>query len=96
MRFKAKAKYVEAKQFKTNNEVGSPHMDSLVNWINQGLSWYSKEFAWHNGTNIIICKEDGGRLVLDVTDWIVIGDDRTIWVHNNQEFQAMYESWEGA
>lgn len=35
-KFRKKPVEIEAMQFETNNEVGSPNMDAICNWANQG------------------------------------------------------------
>lgn len=56
---------VEAMQFETNNEEGSPKMDELVKWIvdNGGC-------AVHDGTDIHICTPNGRKTAV-VGDWII-------------------------
>lgn len=50
-RFQTRPSFVEAMQFTTNNEQGSPSMDAIVNWCNQGKL---AMVAWHNGTDILV------------------------------------------
>ncbi len=69
MKFRKKPVVIEAVQFSTNNENGSPTMDAIVNWANQGRD---KPNAWHNGTNIFIATLEG-EMRADVGDWIICG-----------------------
>lgn len=38
IKYRKKPVVIEAMQFTTNNETGSPTMDAIVNWANQGQS----------------------------------------------------------
>lgn len=78
---------IEAMQFTTNNEAGSPQMDSIVNWINQGR--YSVG-AWHNGTDIYIAAIKGWTLAT-VGDWIVKDANGEFCPWNSDLFAATYE-----
>lgn len=87
MKFRKKPVVIEARQFETNNEVGSPNMDALVNWINQGKDAVG---AWHNGTNIFI-KTLEGEMRAEVKDWIIRGVKGEFYPCKPDIFEATYE-----
>ena len=87
MKFRKKPVIVEAKQFETNNEVGSPNMDTIVNWINQGQSNCG---AWHNGTDIFINTLEG-TMKAEVKDWIIRGIKGEFYPCKPDIFEATYE-----
>jgi hypothetical protein len=68
-RFRKKPVVIEARQFTTNNEAGSPEMDVLVNWMNQGKDVV---VGWHNSTDIFIKTLEGEHRAT-VGDWIIRG-----------------------
>lgn len=68
--YRKKPLEIQAMHFTTNNEpFGSPAMDSIVNWCNQGKS---ECVAWHNGTSIFI-KTLEGQMIANVGDFIIRG-----------------------
>ncbi len=74
---KARKKPVEIEfmLFKTNNEVGSPNMDSIINWCNKGKNnLIDKDYkpCWHNGTDIYIETLEG-TMTATVGDYIIKG-----------------------
>lgn len=69
MKYKTKPCEIEAMCFTTNNEVGSPVMDAIVNWANQGKDICN---VWHNGTFIFI-KTLEGEMKANVGDFIIRG-----------------------
>lgn len=89
MKFRKKPVIIEAEQFKTNNEVGSPNMDFIVNWINQGKEPTEKH-AWHNGTVIYIQTLEG-EMRADVGDWIIRGVKGEFYPCKPDIFEATYE-----
>ena len=91
MKFRKIPVVIEAEQFKTNNEVGSPNMDKLVNWMNQGKE---KMVAWHNGTNIFIETLEGTHRA-DVGDWIIKGVKGEFYPCKEEIFKMTYEKVEG-
>lgn len=78
---------IEAQQFTTNNEIGSPQMDQLVNWMNQGQG---KRVAWHNGTDIYINTLEGD-LRASCGDWIIKGVKGEFYPCKPDIFEATYE-----
>ena len=78
---------IEARQFTTNNEAGSPQMDELVNWINQGRSTAG---AWHNGTDLFIHTLEGEHRAI-VGDWIIRGVAGEFYPCKPDIFKATYE-----
>lgn len=80
----------EARQFMTNNEVGSPHMDSLVNWMNQGRDECR---AWHNGTDIFVFRPFGGWDRVTLGYYILCTDRRNgvFEVINPGDLYSKYE-----
>ncbi len=87
MKFRKKPVVIEAMQFTTNNEAGSPAMDAIVNWANQGRD---KPNAWHNGTNIFINTLEG-EMRADVGDWIIRGVKGEFYPCKPDIFAATYE-----
>lgn len=85
--FRKKPVVIEAHQFTTNNEVGSPLMDWIVNWINQGSE---QTKAWHNGTQIMF-KTLEGDIRADVGDWIIRGVKGEFYPCKSDIFDASYE-----
>jgi hypothetical protein len=86
-RFRKKPVEVEAMRFTTNNENGSPTMDGIINWINQGRDGYG---AWHNGTDIFI-KTLEGEMRATVGDWIIRGVQGEFYPCKPDIFDATYE-----
>ncbi|WP_280332070.1 hypothetical protein [Nocardia wallacei] len=78
---------VEAMQFTTNNESGTPTMDAIVNWVNQGRDEMG---AWHNGTDIFIRTPTGERRVF-VGYWIVRGITGEFFPCGPDMFAKSYE-----
>lgn len=87
MKFKVKPFAIEAMQFETNNEVGSPNMNAIVNWMNQGRD---KPNGWHNGTNIFVSTARG-EVRADVKDWIVKDSLIQFYVCKPDQFAAKYD-----
>lgn len=69
--YRKKPVIVYAMHFSTNNEVGSPTMDAIVNWINQGKG-AGDHHAWHNGTDIFIETLEG-QMTANCYDYIIRG-----------------------
>jgi len=90
-KFRKKPVVIEARQFKTNNEIGSPNMDDLVNWMNQGQD---KMIGWHNGTNIFIETLEG-EMRTDVCDWIIKGVNGEFYPCKPDIFEKTYELVKG-
>lgn len=86
-KFRKKPVVIEAMCFTTNNEAGSPTMDAIVNWINQGRV---KVGAWHNCTNIFIVTLEG-EMRADVGDWIIKGVQGEFYPCKPNIFEATYE-----
>lgn len=89
-KYRKKPVVIEAMQFKTNNEVGSPNMDGIVNWINQGKERMN---AWHNGTNIFIQTLEG-EMRSDVGDFIIKGVNGEYYPCKPDIFEKTYEKVE--
>jgi hypothetical protein len=89
--YRKKPVVIEAVQFSTNNEVGSPQMDSVVNWVNQGRDTVG---AWHNGTDIFIMTLEG-EMRATVGDWIIKEPfptgDRKFYPCKPDIFEATYD-----
>lgn len=86
--YRKKPVVIEARQFKTNNEAGgSPHMDALVNWINQGRV---PPLAGHNGTYIFVPTLEG-EMLATVGDWIIKGVKGEFYPCKPDIFEATYE-----
>lgn len=85
--YRKKPVIVDAMQFTTNNEVGSPTMDAIVNWVNQGKSEY---IAWHNGTDIYVRTLEGDMRAT-VGDWIICGVKGEFYPCKPDIFEATYE-----
>lgn len=81
---------IDAMQFATNNEVGSPTMDAIVNWANQGSPIRE---AWHNGTDIFI-RTPEGDMRATVGDWIIRGIKGEFYPCKPDIFEATYEAVE--
>lgn len=87
MKYRKKPVVIEAEQFTSNNEVGSPTMDRIVNWINQGRDECG---AWHNGTDIFIRTLEG-EMRATVGDWIIRGVKGEFYPCKPDIFAATYE-----
>lgn len=85
--YRKKPVVIEAMQFKTNNEVGSPNMDAIVNWVNQGQT---NSGAWHNGTDIYI-KTLEGEMKAEVGDFIIQGVKGEFYPCKPDIFEQTYE-----
>lgn len=88
MKFRKKPVVIEAEQFTTNNEFGSPTMDRIVNWVNQGRDEIG---AWHNGTDIYIVTLEG-KMRAVVGDWIIRGVAGEFYPCKPDIFEATYEA----
>jgi hypothetical protein len=86
-RYKKKPVEVEATQFTTNNENGSPEMDTIVNWVNKGRDAMG---AWHNGTDIYIQTLEGQMRAV-VGDWIIRGIKGEFYPCKPDIFEDSYE-----
>lgn len=91
-RFREKPVVIEAMQFTTNNEHGSPTMDAIVNWANQGHQGRRRDTmrAWHNGTDIFIPTLEG-TMRAAVGDWIIKGVQGEFYRCKPDIFAATYE-----
>lgn len=91
-KFRKKPVVIEARQFETNNEVGSPHMDDLVQWINtEGAPTSDKDKrARHDGTDIYIETLEGTHKAT-VGDWIIKGVKGEFYPCKPDIFQQTYE-----
>lgn len=87
-KYRKKPVVIEAVQFTTNNEPsGSPHMDRIVNWMNQGRD---KPNGWHNGTDIFIYTLEG-EMRASVGDWIIKGVKGEFYPCKSDVFDMTYE-----
>lgn len=86
-KYRKKPVVIEAKQFTTNNEVGSPIMDAICNWANQGKD---KPNAWHNGTDIYIQTLEG-EMRATVGDFIIQGVNGEFYPCKPEIFEKTYE-----
>lgn len=79
---------LEAMQFETNNQIGSPNLDAITNWINQGQMMV---LAWHNGTDLFVqsAKLDGFNRA-QVGDWVVKEGPMNYKVMSQKEFDEVY------
>lgn len=85
--YRRKPELVEVMEFTTNNEAGSPTMDAIVNWANQGQI---KVQAWHNGTCIYVETPEGQKIA-DVGDFIIKNANGEFYPLKPEEFEKMYE-----
>ena len=85
--YRKKPVVITAMQFTTNNEVGSPSMDAIVNWANQGKDQCQ---AWHNGTDIFISTLEG-VMRATVGDWIIRGVQGEFYPCKPDIFAATYD-----
>ncbi len=83
-RWRTKPAIVQVMRFTTNNEIGSPAMDRIVNWVNQGQD---EMRAWHNGTDIFINGVRG-----QVGDYIIRDVNFEFHLCKADAFEATYES----
>lgn len=91
MRFRKKPVEIEAERFTSNNEVGSPTMDAIVNWINAGQNLTDKKrISWHNGTDIFIETLEG-TMTASVGDWIIRGVKGEYYPCKPDIFEMTYE-----
>lgn len=81
---------IEAMCFATNNEVGSPTMDAIVNWINQ-RKMAGEKHAWHNGTEIYIETLEG-LMEARVGDFIIKGVKGEFYPCKPDIFALTYEA----
>lgn len=89
--FRKKPVIISAEQFTTNNEVGTPHMDNIVNWINSGQTLEDKNrVSWHNGTDIFIQTLEG-EMKAKVGDWIIKGVNGEFYPCKDDVFKKTYE-----
>ena len=86
--YRKKPVTIWAMQFTTNNEVGSPAMDAVVNWANQGRN---EMLAWHNGTDIFIETLEG-KMRAEVGWWIIRGVQGEFYPCKPDIFEATYEA----
>ena len=86
-KYRGKPVVIEAMHFETNNEVGSPNMDFIVNWMNQGQRVM---FAWHNGTDIYIETLEG-HMRAEVGDYIIKGVQGEFYPCKPDIFAKTYE-----
>lgn len=91
MKFRKKPVVIEAWQFMTNNEAGSPHMDDLVGWVNGKHG----NIAHHDGTSIYIETLEGTHRA-EVHDWIIRGVKGEFYPCKPDIFAATYEPAEDA
>jgi hypothetical protein len=89
-KYRKKPVVIEAMQFTTNNEVGSPTMDSIINWCNQGKD---KPNAWHNGTDIFIFTLEG-EMRASVGDFIIKGVNGEFYPCKADIFAKTYDEVE--
>lgn len=88
-RFRKIPVVVEVMHFSTNNEVGSPTMDAIVNWINQG-KMKGNRHAWHNGTDIFIETLEG-TMTASCYDYIIRGVEGEFYPCKPDIFEKTYE-----
>lgn len=86
--YRKKPVVIEARQFETNNEVNSPHMDSLVNWMNQGCG--VKPISHHDGTLIYIHTLEG-TMTSCIGDFIIKGINGEFYPCKPDIFHKTYE-----
>jgi len=86
-KYRKKPVIIEAMQFTTNNEIGSPTMDKIVNWMNQGKE---KINAWHNGTDIYIFTLKG-EMKASVGDFIIQGINGEFYPCKPDIFEKTYD-----
>lgn len=87
MKYRKKPVVIEAMKFSTNNEVDSPTMDKIVNWINRGKD---ECHAWHNSTDIII-KTLEGEMKASVGDYIIRGVNGEFYPCKPDIFEKTYD-----
>ena len=80
---------VEAMQFITNNECGSPCMDAIVNWMNVGQLQCK---GWHNSTDIFVMDLQKKIDVVHVGDWVVKSKSSNCYfIMADEVFNLSYE-----
>lgn len=89
MKYRKKPVVIDAMQFETNNEAGSPQMDAVCIWANQGRA-PEQGYCWHNGTNIFVQTLEG-MMRADVKDWIIRGIKGELYPCKPDIFEATYE-----
>lgn len=87
-KFRKKPVVIEARCFSTNNENGSPTMDAIVNWVNQGKDVNG---AWHNSTSIFIRTLEG-EMRAEVGDYIICGVKGEFYPCKPDIFTATYDA----
>ena len=85
--YRKKPVVIQAMEFTTNNEVGSPTMDAIANWANQGSDSLR---IWHNGTDIFIVTLEG-TMRAQVGDFIIQGVQGEFYPCKPDIFAATYE-----
>lgn len=93
-KFRKKPVVIEARKFATNNEPGpgSPNMDGLVAWINEGKTGLD-HLAWHNGTTIFVPTLEG-VMRAECGDWIIKGVQGEFYPIKAEIFAETYEAVE--
>lgn len=86
-KYRKKPVEVYAMHFSTNNEKGSPTMDAIVNWVNQGRSEIG---AWHNGTDIYIQTLEG-EMKARCGDYVIRGVKGEFYPCKPEIFEATYD-----
>ncbi len=86
-KYKKKPVVIEAKQFTTNNEVGSPEMDAIVKWANHGKD---ELISCHNGT-VIYIETLEGQMTASVGDFIIKGVNGEFYPCKPEIFEKTYE-----
>ena len=88
-RYRKKPIVIEAMQFETNNEAGSPQMDAVCNWANQGKGESAPLF--HDGTDIFVRTLEG-VMRANVGDWIIRGVKGEFYPCKPDILEATYEA----
>ncbi len=86
--YRKKPVVIEARQFTTNNEVGSPQMDRIVDWVNYGR--LAGCGARHNGTDIFVSTLEG-EMRAECGDWIIKGVKCEFYPCKPDIFDATYD-----
>lgn len=80
---------MRAMQFVTNNEVRSPQMNAIVDWLNQGQS---KMVAWHNGTSIFVNTQHHSQVRMEVGDWVIKDSENSFpRIITKDDFERNYD-----
>lgn len=87
MKYRKKPVVIEAVQFTTNNERGSPTMDRIVSWVNEHSIG---KIARHDGTDIYIVTLEG-TMRASVGDWIIRGVNGEFYPCKPDIFAMTYE-----